>query len=42
MSTMTITIGRTPRTLNFGGKQIEVEELRVELLFARKPSTHQC
>ena len=37
MSTMTITIERTPRTLNFGGKQIEVEELSVELPFARKP-----
>lgn len=34
---MTITIERTHRTLNFGGKQIEVEELRVELPFARKP-----
>lgn len=37
MSTMTITIERTPRTLSFGGKQIEVEELSVELPFARKP-----
>ncbi len=37
MRRMTITIERTHRTLNFGGKQIEVEELRVELPFARKP-----
>jgi hypothetical protein len=37
MSTMTITIERTPRTLTFGGKPIEVEELSVELPFARKP-----
>jgi hypothetical protein len=36
MSTMTITIERTPSTLNFGCKQIEVEELSVELHFARK------
>jgi hypothetical protein len=36
MSTMTITIERTPRTLNFGGKQIEVEELSVELHFVPK------
>ncbi|MDP2433521.1 MAG: hypothetical protein Q8O33_16070 [Pseudomonadota bacterium] len=37
MSTMTITIERTPRTLNFGGTAIEVEELGVRLPFARKP-----
>jgi hypothetical protein len=34
---MTITIERTPRTLNFSGKQIEVEELSVDFHFARKP-----
>ncbi len=34
---MTIKIECTPRTLNFSGKQIEVEELSVELPFARKP-----
>ena len=37
MSTMTITIERTPRTLTFDGKPIEVEELSVKLPFARKP-----
>ncbi|MDP2431804.1 MAG: hypothetical protein Q8O33_07215 [Pseudomonadota bacterium] len=37
MSTMTITIERTPRTLQFGGGAIEVEELGVRLPFARKP-----
>ena len=37
MSTMAITIERTPRTLTFDGKPIEVEELSVELPFARKP-----
>lgn len=36
MSTMTITIERIPRTLNFGGKQIEVEKLSVTLCFTRK------
>lgn len=34
---MTITIERTPRTLNFGGTAIKVEELGVRLPFARKP-----
>jgi hypothetical protein len=42
MSTMTITIERTPGASDFEGKQIEVEELQFELLFARKTSTHQC
>jgi hypothetical protein len=37
MTTMTITIERTPRTLMFAGKEINVEELSVELPFARKP-----
>lgn len=38
MSTMTITIERTPRTLQFGGAAIQVEELSVRLPFARKPA----
>jgi hypothetical protein len=35
---MTITIERTPRTLQFEGAAIEVEELSVRLPFARKPA----
>ena len=38
MSTMTITIARTPRTLQFGDTTIQVEELSVRLPFARKPA----
>ena len=38
MTTMTITIERIPRTLQFGGTAIEVEELSVRLPFARKPT----
>ena len=37
MSTMTITIERTPRTLQCGTQTIAVEELSVRLPFARKP-----
>ena len=42
MTSMTITIERTPRTMMFAGKEINVEEinveeLSVELPFARKP-----
>jgi len=37
MSSMTLTIERTPRTLNFGGTAIKVEELGIRLPFARKP-----
>jgi len=37
MTTMTITIERTPRTLQFDGTTIDVEELGVRLPFARKP-----
>lgn len=37
MSTMTLTIERTPRTLQFGGSAIEVEELSLRLPFVRKP-----
>jgi len=36
MTSMTITIERTPRTLQFEGSAIEVEELSVRLPFARK------
>ena len=36
MRTMTITIERTPRTLQFCDRPIEVEELSVRLPFARK------
>ena len=38
MISMTITIERTPRTLQFDGTAIEVEELSVRLPFARKPA----
>ncbi|HNB46399.1 MAG: hypothetical protein RKP46_18945 [Candidatus Accumulibacter sp.] len=38
MSTMTITIERTPRTLQFGDTTLQVEELSVRLPFARKPA----
>lgn len=38
MSTMTITIERTPRILPFGDTTIQVEELSVRLPFARKPA----
>ena len=37
MSTMTITIERTPRSLPFGDTTLQVEELSVRLPFARKP-----
>ena len=37
-STMTITIERTPRTVNLEGIAIQVEELSVRLPFARKPA----
>ncbi len=37
MTTMIISIERTPRTLNIGGTAIDVEELGVRLPFARKP-----
>lgn len=37
MTTMTITIERTPRTIPFGNTTIQVEELSVTLPFARKP-----
>jgi hypothetical protein len=37
MSTMTITIERTPRTLMINGQPVIVEELGVRLPFARKP-----
>ena len=37
MSTMTLTIERTPRTLKIDGQAVIVEELGVRLPFARKP-----
>ncbi len=37
MSTMTITLERTPRTVMREGQMIEVEELSIRLPFARKP-----
>jgi hypothetical protein len=38
MTSMTLNIERTPRTLqHFGGNAIEVEELSVRLTFTRKP-----
>ncbi|WAC72376.1 hypothetical protein OU995_22895 [Roseateles sp. SL47] len=38
MSTMTITIERTPRTLQFSGQSIQIEELSIRLPFSRKPA----
>jgi hypothetical protein len=38
MSAMTITIERTPRTLQLGDTTFQVEELGVRLPFARKPA----
>ena len=37
MTTMTITIERTPRTIQFGDTSLQVEELSITLPFARKP-----
>ena len=37
MSTMTLTIERTPRALMINGQPVVVEELGVRLPFARKP-----
>ncbi len=37
MSTMTLTIERTPRTLKINGQAVIVEELGMRLPFARKP-----
>ncbi len=37
MTTMSINIERTPRTLQFGGTAIDVEELGARLTFTRKP-----
>ena len=37
MSTMTITIERTPRTVQLGDIALQVEELSLTLPFARKP-----
>lgn len=37
MSTMTLTIERTPRTVHFGDATLQVEELGVRLPFVRKP-----
>ena len=37
MSTMTITLERTPRKVMRDGQSIEVEELSIRLPFARKP-----
>lgn len=38
MKTTTITIERTPVTIQFDGKDIDVEELSIRLSFGRKPS----
>jgi len=38
MTSMTITIERTPRTITFQGQTITVMELSVRLPFARKPA----
>jgi hypothetical protein len=38
MTTVTITIERTPRTLTIADKTIQVEELGMRLPFARKPA----
>ena len=37
MTTMSITIERTPRTIQFGDTSLQVEELSITLPFARKP-----
>jgi hypothetical protein len=37
MTTMTITIERTPRTIQLGDTSLQVEELSITLPFARKP-----
>ncbi len=37
MTTMTITIERTPRTVQLGETSLQVEELSISLPFARKP-----
>ena len=37
MNTMTLTIERTPRTLQLDGNVLQVEELGITLPFARKP-----
>ncbi|MBE0474893.1 hypothetical protein [Rhodoferax sp.] len=37
MTTMTITIERTPRTFRIGTDTLQVEELSITLPFARKP-----
>ena len=37
MTTMTITIERTPRTIQLGDTNLQVEELSITLPFARKP-----
>jgi len=37
MTVMTITIERTPRTFKIGNDTLQVEELSIELPFARKP-----
>jgi hypothetical protein len=39
MKTMTITIERKPLTIQFDGKDMEVEELGIRLPFGRKPAT---
>ena len=38
MTTMTITIERTPQTFTVEGKAIQVEALSLRLPFARKPT----
>jgi len=37
MTTMTITIERTPRTIQLGDTSLQVEELSITLPFSRKP-----
>ena len=37
MKTITIQITKTPRTFELAGRRIEVDELGIELVFARKP-----
>ena len=39
MKTMTITIERKPLTIQFDGKDMQVEELGIRLPFGRKPAT---
>ena len=42
MPSMSITIERTPLTLQWEGQDIQVEQLGIRLPFARKPGVEVC